>query len=164
MDQLRDLDYIFLCLLHLHHLYHQITALEKSWDRTEYGYTLILVSSLFLRGVSYFSQQSDFDFVQYALPISFVGIISVTLLNLRATLILSLSSSLLALAGGGNIGLVALGALGTIIPAIFLSEDTDRALLRERIIYISLTQPERLEREFDLDLSHYLSNITLVKI
>jgi len=103
--------------------------------------TLILVSSLFLRGVSYFSQQSDFDFVQYALPISFVGIISVTLLNLRATLILSLSSSLLALAGGGNIGLVALGALGTIIPAIFLSEDTDRALLRERIIYISLTQP-----------------------
>ncbi len=103
--------------------------------------TLILVSSLFLRGVSYFSQQSDFDFVQYALPISFVGIISVTLLNLRATLILSLSSSLLALAGGGNIGLVALGALGTIIPAVFLSEDTDRALLRERIIYISLTQP-----------------------
>jgi putative nucleotidyltransferase with HDIG domain len=103
--------------------------------------TLILISSLFLRGVSYFSQQSDFDFVQYALPISFVGIISVTLLNLRATLILSLSSSLLALAGGGNIGLVALGALGTIIPAIFLSEDTDRALLRERIIYISLTQP-----------------------
>ena len=103
--------------------------------------TLILVSSLFLRGVSFFSQQSDFDFVQYALPISFVGIISVTLLNLRATLILSLSSSLLALAGGGNIGLVALGALGTIIPAIFLSEDTDRALLRERIIYISLTQP-----------------------
>ena len=103
--------------------------------------TLILVSSLFLRGVSYFSQQSDLDFVQYALPISFVGIISVTLLNLRATLILSLSSSLLALAGGGNIGLVALGALGTIIPAIFLSEDTDRALLRERIIYISLTQP-----------------------
>lgn len=103
--------------------------------------TLILVSSLFLRGVSYFSQQSDLDFVQYALPISFVGIISVTLLNLRATLILSLSSSLLALAGGGNIGLVALGALGTIIPAVFLSEDTDRALLRERIIYISLTQP-----------------------
>jgi putative nucleotidyltransferase with HDIG domain len=103
--------------------------------------TLILISSLFLRGVSYFSQQSDLDFVQYALPISFVGIISVTLLNLRATLILSLSSSLLALAGGGNIGLVALGALGTIIPAIFLSEDTDRALLRERIIYISLTQP-----------------------
>ncbi|MDA9607185.1 HDIG domain-containing protein [Candidatus Actinomarina] len=103
--------------------------------------TLILVSSLFLRGVSYFSQQSDLDFIQYALPISFVGIISVTLLNLRATLILSLSSSLLALAGGGNIGLVALGALGTIIPAIFLSEDTDRALLRERIIYISLTQP-----------------------
>jgi len=103
--------------------------------------TLILVSSLFLRGVSYFSQQSDLDFVQYALPVSFVGIISVTLLNLRATLILSLSSSLLALAGGGNIGLVALGALGTIIPAIFLSEDTDRALLRERIIYISLTQP-----------------------
>jgi len=64
-----------------------------------------------------------------------------TLLNLRATLILSLSSSLLALAGGGNIGLVALGALGTIIPAIFISEETDRKLLRERIIYISLSQP-----------------------
>jgi hypothetical protein len=51
---------------------------------------------------------------------------------------LSLSSSLLALAGGGNIGLVALGALGTIIPAIFLSEDTDRALLRaEDSLYFS---------------------------
>ena len=103
--------------------------------------TLILISSIFLRGVSYFSQVSDLEFIQYALPVSFVGIISVTLLNLRATLILSLSSSLLALAGGGNIGLVALGALGTIIPAIFLSEDTDRALLRQRIVYISLTQP-----------------------
>ena len=103
--------------------------------------TLILISSIFLRGVSYFSQISDLEFIQYALPISFVGIISVTLLNLRATLILSLSSSLLALAGGGNIGLVALGALGTIIPGIFLSEDTDRALLRQRIVYISLTQP-----------------------
>jgi len=103
--------------------------------------TLILVSSIFLRGVSYYSNLSDLDFIQYALPVSFVGIISVILLNLRATLILSLSSSLLALAGGGNIGLVALGALGTIIPAVFLSEDTDRALLRERIIYISLTQP-----------------------
>jgi len=103
--------------------------------------TLILVSSIFLRGVSYYSNLSDLDFIQYALPVSFVGIISVILLNLRATLILSLSSSLLALAGGGNIGLVALGALGTIIPAVFLSEDTDRTLLRERIIYISLTQP-----------------------
>ena len=103
--------------------------------------TLILISSIFLRGVSYFSQLSDLEFIQYALPISFVGILSVTLLNLRATLILSLSSSLLALAGGGNIGLVALGALGTIVPAIFLSEETDRALLRERIVYISLTQP-----------------------
>ena len=103
--------------------------------------TLILISSIFLRGVSYFSQVSDLEFIQYALPVSFVGIISVTLLNLRATLILSLSSSLLALAGGGNIGLVALGALGTIIPAIFLSEETDRALLRQRIVYISLTQP-----------------------
>ena len=103
--------------------------------------TLILVSSIFLRGVSYFSNLSDLDFIQYALPVSFVGVISVILLNLRATLILSLSSSLLALAGGGNIGLVALGALGTIIPAVFLSEDTDRSLLRERIIYISLTQP-----------------------
>ncbi len=103
--------------------------------------TLILVSSIFLRGVSYYSNLSDLDFIQYALPVSFVGIISVILLNLRATLILSLSSSLLALAGGGNIGLVALGALGTIIPAVFLSDDTDRTLLRERIIYISLTQP-----------------------
>ena len=103
--------------------------------------TLILISSIFLRGVSYFSQVSDLEFIQYALPVSFVGILSVTLLNLRATLILSLSSSLLALAGGGNIGLVALGALGTIIPAIFLSEDTNRSLLRQRIVYISLTQP-----------------------
>ena len=103
--------------------------------------TLILISSIFLRGVSYFSQISDLEFIQYALPISFVGILSVTLLNLRATLILSLSRSLLALAGGGNIGLVALGALGTIVPAIFLSEDTDRSLLRQRIVYISLTQP-----------------------
>ena len=103
--------------------------------------TLILISSLFLRGVSFYSQNSNLDFIQYALPISFVGIISVTLLNLRATLILSLSSSLLALAGGGNIGLVALGALGTIIPAIFLSEDSDRNQLRSRILYISFTQP-----------------------
>lgn len=103
--------------------------------------TLILISSIFLRGVSYFSQLSDLEFIQYSLPISFVGILSVTLLNLRATLILSLSSSLLALAGGGSVGLVALGALGTIVPAIFLSEETDRSLLRERIVYISLTQP-----------------------
>jgi len=103
--------------------------------------TLLFMSSLSLRGVSYFSQLSDFKFIQYGLPISFIGIISMTLLNLRATLILSLSSSLLALAGGGNIGLVALGALGTIIPAIFISEETDRKLLRERIIYISLSQP-----------------------
>ena len=103
--------------------------------------TLILISSIFLRGVSYFSQLSDLAFIQYSLPISFVGILSVTLLNLRATLILSLSSSLLALAGGGSVGLVALGALGTIVPAIFLSEETDKSLLRERIVYISLTQP-----------------------
>ena len=103
--------------------------------------TLLFVSSLSLRGVSYFSQLSDYKFIQYGLPISFIGIISMTLLNLRATLILSLSSSLLALAGGGNIGLVALGALGTIIPAIFISEETDRKILRERIIYISLSQP-----------------------
>jgi len=103
--------------------------------------TLLFMSSLSLRGVSYFSQLSDYKFIQYGLPVSFIGIISMTLLNLRATLILSLSSSLLALAGGGNIGLVALGALGTIIPAIFISEETDRKLLRERIIYISLSQP-----------------------
>ena len=103
--------------------------------------TLLFMSSLSLRGVSYFSQLSDYKFIQYGLPISFIGIISMTLLNLRATLILLLSSSLLALAGGGNIGLVALGALGTIIPAIFISEETDRKILRERIIYISLSQP-----------------------
>jgi len=103
--------------------------------------SLLFMSSLSLRGVSYFSQLSDYKFIQYGLPISFIGIISMTLLNLRATLILSLSSSLLALAGGGNIGLVALGALGTIIPAIFISEETDRKILRERIIYISLSQP-----------------------
>ena len=103
--------------------------------------TLILISSIFLRGVSYFSQLSDLEFIQYSLPISFVGILSVTLLHLRATLILSLSSSLLALASGGSVGLVALGALGTIVPAIFLSAETDRSLLRERIVYISLTQP-----------------------
>tara|TARA_B000000441_G_scaffold45087_1_gene29681 strand:+ start:146 stop:2311 length:2166 start_codon:yes stop_codon:yes gene_type:complete len=103
--------------------------------------TLILISSIFLRGVSYFSQLSDLEYWINSLPISFVGILSVTLLNLRATLILSLSSSLLALAGGGSVGLVALGALGTIVPAIFLSEETDRSLLRERIVYISLTQP-----------------------
>ena len=103
--------------------------------------TLLFMSSLSLRGVSYFSQLSDYKFIQYGLPISFIGIISMILLNLRATLILSLSSSLLALAGGGNIGLVALGALGTIIPAIFISEETDRKILRERIIYISLSQP-----------------------
>merc|ERR1711991_161187 len=48
-----------------------------------------------------YSNLSNLDFIQYALPVSFVGIIS----------------------------------------AVFLSEDTDRTLLRERIIYISLTQP-----------------------
>ena len=104
--------------------------------------TLLLISSLSLRGVSYFSQLSDFKFIQYGLPISFIGIISMTLLNLRATLILSLSSSLLALAGGGNIGLVALGALGTIIPAIFISEDTDRKQLRERSKHQKLAMVE----------------------
>ena len=103
--------------------------------------TLILIASLFLRGTSYFSQSFEIDYLKYAVPISFVGVISATLLNLRATLILSLSSSLLALAGGGNIGLVALGGILAVLPAVFISEDVDRRVLRERIIYISLTQP-----------------------
>ena len=103
--------------------------------------SLILVSSIFLRGISYFSQSFDFNYLKYAVPISFVGVVSAVLLNLRATLILSLSSSLLALAGGGNIGLVAMGAVLTVVPSIFLSEDIDRITLRERIIYITLSQP-----------------------
>ena len=103
--------------------------------------TLILVASLFLRGTSYFSQSFEIDYLKYAVPISFVGVISATLLNLRATLVLSLSSALLALAGGGNIGLVALAGVLSVVPAVFISEDVDRRLLRERIIYISLTQP-----------------------
>jgi len=103
--------------------------------------TLILVSSIFLRGISYFSQSFDLNYLKYAVPISFVGVVSAVLLNLRATLILSLSSSLLALAGGGNIGLVAMGAVLTVMPSIFLSEDIDRITLRERIIYITLSQP-----------------------
>ncbi|MFL2688863.1 MAG: HD family phosphohydrolase [Candidatus Actinomarina sp.] len=103
--------------------------------------SLILVSSIFLRGISYFSQSFDLNYLKYAVPISFVGVVSAVLLNLRATLILSLSSSLLALAGGGNIGLVAMGAVLTVVPSIFLSEDIDRITLRERIIYITLSQP-----------------------
>ena len=103
--------------------------------------TLILISSIFLRGISYFSQSLDLNYLKYAVPISFVGVVSAVLLNLRATLILSLSSSLLALAGGGNIGLVAMGAVLTVVPSIFLSEDIDRITLRERIIYIILSQP-----------------------
>ena len=103
--------------------------------------TLILISSLFLRGTSYFSQSFEINYLKYAVPISFVGVISATLLNLRATLVLALSSSLLALAGGGSIGLVALAGILTILPSVFISEDVDRRVLRERIIYISLTQP-----------------------
>ena len=103
--------------------------------------TLILISSIFLRGISYFSQSFDLNYLKYAVPISFVGVVSAVLLNLRATLILSLSSSLLALAGGGNIGLVAMGAVLTVVPSIFLSEDIDRITLRQRIIYITLSQP-----------------------
>ena len=103
--------------------------------------TLILIASLFLRGTSYFSQSFEIDYLKYAVPISFVGVISATLLNLRATLVLSLSSALLALSGGGNIGLVALAGVLSVVPAVFISEDVDRRLLRERIIYISLTQP-----------------------
>jgi putative nucleotidyltransferase with HDIG domain len=103
--------------------------------------TLILIASVFLRGTSYFSQTLDLDYLKYGVPISFVGVVSATLLNLRASLVLSLSSALLALAGGGNIGLLALGGILSILPSVFISEDIDRRLLRERIIYISLTQP-----------------------
>ncbi|MDC0051455.1 HDIG domain-containing protein [Acidimicrobiaceae bacterium] len=103
--------------------------------------TLILIASVFLRGTSYFSQTLDIDYLKYGVPISFVGVISATLLNLRASLVLSLSSALLALAGGGNIGLLALGGILSILPSVFISENIDRRVLRERIIYISLTQP-----------------------
>ena len=103
--------------------------------------TLILVASVFLRGTSYFSQTLELDYLKYGVPISFVGVVSATLLNLRASLVLSLSSALLALAGGGNIGLLALGGILSILPSVFISEDIDRRLLRERVIYISLTQP-----------------------
>ena len=60
--------------------------------------TLILVASVFLRGTSYFSQTLELDYLKYGVPISFVGVVSATLLNLRASLVLSLSSALLALA------------------------------------------------------------------
>ena len=103
--------------------------------------TLILVASVFLRGTSYFSQTLELDYLNYGVPISFVGVVSATLLNLRASLVLSLSSALLALAGGGNIGLFALGGILSILPSVFISEKIDRRLLRERIIYISITQP-----------------------
>ena len=103
--------------------------------------TLILVASVFLRGTSYFSQTLELDYLKYGVPISFVGVLSATLLNLRASLVLSLSSALLALAGGGNIGLFALGGILSILPSVFISEKIDRRLLRERIIYISITQP-----------------------
>ena len=103
--------------------------------------SLILVASVFLRGTSYFSQTLGLDYLKYGVPISFVGVVSATLLNLRASLVLSLSSALLALAGGGNIGLLALGGILSILPSVFISEKIDRRILRERIIYISLTQP-----------------------
>jgi putative nucleotidyltransferase with HDIG domain len=103
--------------------------------------TLILVASVFLRGTSYFSQTLELDYLKYGVPISFVGVVSATLLNLRASLVLSLSSALLALAGGGNIGLFALGGILSILPSVFISEKIDRRVLRERIIYISITQP-----------------------
>ena len=103
--------------------------------------TLILIASVFLRGTSYFSQTLELDYLKYGVPISFVGVVSATLLNLRASLVLSLSSALLALAGGGNVGLFALGGILSILPSVFISEKIDRRLLRERIIYISLTQP-----------------------
>ena len=100
-----------------------------------------MVASVFLRGTSYFSQTLELDYLKYGVPISFVGVVSATLLNLRASLVLSLSSALLALAGGGNIGLFALGGILSILPSVFISEKIDRRLLRERIIYISITQP-----------------------
>ncbi len=103
--------------------------------------TLILIASVFLRGTSYFSQTLELDYLKYAVPISFVGVVSATLLNLRASLVLSLSSALLALAGGGNVGLLALGGILSILPSVFISEKIDRRVLRERIIYISITQP-----------------------
>ena len=103
--------------------------------------TLILFSSVFLRGTSYFSQQYDIELLIYAVPISFVGVVSSVLLSLRSTLVIALASSFLALAGGGNLGLVAMGGLGCIQPAIFLSENVDRRELKQKIIYISLLQP-----------------------
>ena len=103
--------------------------------------TLILFSSVFLRGTSYFSQQYEIELLIYAVPISFVGVVSSALLNLRATLVIALASSFLALAGGGNLGLVAMGGLGCIQPAIFLSENVDIRELKQKIIYISLLQP-----------------------
>tara|TARA_B100000586_G_scaffold174275_1_gene127312 strand:- start:61 stop:2253 length:2193 start_codon:yes stop_codon:yes gene_type:complete len=103
--------------------------------------TLILFSSVFLRGTSYFSQQYEIEFLIYAVPISFVGVVSSALLNLRATLVIALASSFLALAGGGNLGLVAMGGLGCIQPAIFLSENVDIRELKQKIVYISLLQP-----------------------
>ena len=103
--------------------------------------TLILFSSIVLRGTSYFSQQYEIEFLIYAVPISFVGVVSSALLSLRATLVIALASSFLALAGGGNLGLVAMGGLGCIQPAIFLSENVDRRELKQKIIYISLLQP-----------------------
>jgi len=103
--------------------------------------TLILFSSVFLRGTSYFSQQYEIELLTYAVPISFVGVVSSALLSLRSTLVIALASSFLALAGGGNLGLVAMGALGCIQPAIFLSENVDRRELKQKIIYISLLQP-----------------------
>ena len=103
--------------------------------------TLILFSSVFLRGTSYFSQQYEIELLIYAVPISFVGVVSSALLSLRSTLVIALASSFLALAGGGNLGLVAMGGLGCIQPAIFLSENVDRRELKQKIIYISLLQP-----------------------
>jgi len=103
--------------------------------------TLILFSSVVLRGTSYFSQQYEIEFLIYAVPISFVGVVSSALLSLRATLVIAFASSFLALAGGGNLGLVAMGGLGCIQPAIFLSENVDRRELKQKIIYISLLQP-----------------------
>ena len=102
--------------------------------------TLILFSSVFLRGTSYFSQQYEIELLIYAVPISFVGVVSSALLSLRSTLVIALASSFLALAGGGNLGLVAMGGLGCIQPAIFLSENVDRRELKQKIIYISLLQ------------------------
>ena len=111
--------------------------------------TLILVASVFLRGTSYFSQTLELDYLKYGVPISFVGVVSATLLNLRASLVLSLSSALLALAGGGNIGLLALGGILSILPSVFISED-NKDENNDQVTQASLDADYNVD-EFNLD-------------